>query len=390
MIASTQIRKPENWQDFEKLCKKLWGEIWNCPDTIKRNGRLGQHQNGVDIYGIPQGESQYFGIQCKGKDDYTNSTLTEKEIEEEIQKAKAFKPALKRFVFATTANKNVGIEEYVREKDIECRANGLFEVYLACWEDIVDLLEDNRNTFNWYINNCQYKDNTDINVTFKGQNEMTICPEYYRTIVKYEMVDCHKKSIISDYSLSMLGFINNIKDPNCLGKNNISNTQWCEIPVKIENIGATVIEDFKLYFRTKEEYVEKIDSGIEYMTDIRLSPSFRMEMNRRIDEEREVFESTESCNELVYIPNNSVLVQKDRRCFTFKIGLKYGVTEIPIFWDFKSRDYHKGGVLTIIVNPQIEERVRTQRVYNFDRKKQTEVIIEPKIVENNDKEVIPY
>ena len=77
MIASTQIRKPENWQDFEKLCKKLWGEIWNCPDTIKRNGRLGQSQKGVDIYGIPKGESQYSGIQCKGKDDYIISTLTE-------------------------------------------------------------------------------------------------------------------------------------------------------------------------------------------------------------------------------------------------------------------------------------------------------------------------
>ena len=73
MIAPTQIRKPENWQDFEKLCKKLWGEIWNCPDTIKRNGRLGQSQRGVDVYGIPKGESHYYGIQCKGKNDYTNS-----------------------------------------------------------------------------------------------------------------------------------------------------------------------------------------------------------------------------------------------------------------------------------------------------------------------------
>ena len=386
MIAPTQIRKPENWQDFEKLCKKLWGEIWNCPDTIKRNGRLGQSQNGVDIYGIPKGESQYSGIQCKGKDNYTNSSLTEKEIEHEIRKAEGFKPALKRFIFTTTANKDVGIEEYVREKDIESRAHGLFEVHLACWEDIVDLLEDNRNTFNWYINNCQYKDNTDVDVTFKGQHEMTIFPEYYRTTVKYEVADFQEWVILPKYPLPKIGIFNNLNNPYRIEQNSMSNsnTQWCEIPIKIENVGATVIEDFKLYFRTKEEYIDTIDPGVEYMTGIEYSSAFKMEMNRRIDEEREVFESADSCNELVYIPNNAVLVQKDRRFFTFKIGLKYGVTEIPIFWDFKSRDYHKSGELTINVNPQFEERVRIQKVNDSYETKQPEVLIEPKIVENND------
>ena len=386
MIAPTQIRKPENWQDFEKLCKKLWGEIWNCPDTIKRNGRLGQSQNGVDIYGIPKGESQYSGIQCKGKDNYTNSSLTEKEIEHEIRKAEGFKPALKRFIFTTTANKDVGIEEYVREKDIESRAHGLFEVHLACWEDIVDLLEDNRNTFNWYINNCQYKDNTDVDVTFKGQHEMTIFPEYYRTTVKYEVADFQEWVILPKYPLPKIGIFNKLNNPYRIEQNSMSNsnTQWCEIPIKIENVGATVIEDFKLYFRTKEEYIDTIDPGVEYMTGIEYSSAFKMEMNRRIDEEREVFESADSCNELVYIPNNAVLVQKDRRFFTFKIGLKYGVTEIPIFWDFKSRDYHKSGELTINVNPQFEERVRIQKVNDSYETKQPEVLIEPKIVENND------
>ena len=84
MIASSQLKKPENWQDFEKLCKKLWGEIWGCSDTIQRNGRLGQSQNGVDVYGLPKDEKAYYGIQCKGKDDYTNSQLTKEEIKPKI------------------------------------------------------------------------------------------------------------------------------------------------------------------------------------------------------------------------------------------------------------------------------------------------------------------
>lgn len=56
MKALKSLPKPQNWQDFETLCKKLWGEIWECHE-IKKNGRQGQVQNGVDVYGKPNGES---------------------------------------------------------------------------------------------------------------------------------------------------------------------------------------------------------------------------------------------------------------------------------------------------------------------------------------------
>ena len=49
MQAPKSLLKPQNWQDFETLCKKLWGEIWECRE-IKKNGRQGQAQNGVDVY----------------------------------------------------------------------------------------------------------------------------------------------------------------------------------------------------------------------------------------------------------------------------------------------------------------------------------------------------
>ncbi len=94
MKVAKSLRRPDNWQDFETLCKKLWGEIWNCPE-IKKNGRSGQNQNGVDIYGIPKGENEYYGIQCKGKDEYSNKQFSVDEINEEIDKAKTFTPTLK-------------------------------------------------------------------------------------------------------------------------------------------------------------------------------------------------------------------------------------------------------------------------------------------------------
>lgn len=87
MIAPTQLKKPSNWQDFEKLCKLLWGEIWTCEDTIKRHGRQGQNQHGVDVFSYVEKYGGYCGIQCKGKDDYTNAQLTEREIDAEIEKA---------------------------------------------------------------------------------------------------------------------------------------------------------------------------------------------------------------------------------------------------------------------------------------------------------------
>ena len=97
MEIQKTLRRPKNWQDFETLCQKLWGEIWNCPE-IKKNGRAGQTQNGVDVSGIPFGERDYYGIQCKGKDEYTNKQLTEDEITSEIEKAKLFLPPLKNFI----------------------------------------------------------------------------------------------------------------------------------------------------------------------------------------------------------------------------------------------------------------------------------------------------
>ena len=89
MIAPTKMKKPSNWQDFEKLCKLLWGEIWDCEDTIKQHGRQGQNQHGVDVYAYVEKYKGYCGIQCKGKDDYINAELTEGEIDAEIIKERA-------------------------------------------------------------------------------------------------------------------------------------------------------------------------------------------------------------------------------------------------------------------------------------------------------------
>lgn len=89
-------------------------------------------------------------------------------------------------IFATTANKNAQIETYVRGKDIECRSQGLFQIDIFSWEDIVDQLERYRETYNWYVNNCQFKDATNVKISFNGNEVTTIYPEFVKTTIRYE------------------------------------------------------------------------------------------------------------------------------------------------------------------------------------------------------------
>ena len=214
-------------------------------------------------------------------------------------------------------------------------------------------------------------------ITFNGREEIEIYPEYIRTTIYYELDRLNTSNLNNKYPFHIVGMLNDIN----LSYNLISNTdnkiQWCEIPIKIENTGTTVIEDYKLYFSTKKESVECISTGIEYLSDVFLD-SYRMEMNRRIDEDRELYESADSENELVYIPNDTILVQTDRRLFSFKIGLKYGVDMIPIYWNFKSRNYNKKGLLKILVIPRYEEKTETRSCSDL---RESEVLIEAKILE---------
>ncbi|MCM0236649.1 hypothetical protein J8L13_04365 [Bacteroides fragilis] len=382
MIAPTQIRKPENWQDFEKLCKKLWGEIWDCPDTIQRNGRAGQNQCGVDVYGLPKGMAFYYGIQCKGKDDYTNSKLTESEIDEEIKKALNFKPDLKRLIFATTANKDVKIEQYIREKNLNHISNGLFEVYLSSWEDIVDLLEAHRNTYNWYINNCQYKDASDIDVFFEWRKDITIHPQYIKNITTYQYKEPNPLFNLSEVNLKLMEsssydsfHFHDILNP----KSNVD-YRWCYFKVNIKNIGSTVIEDYVLKMIFDHKNTAKISDCFYYENNFMLSDAAKAQINTRKDSSREVFAGRDYWNVMEFIPKDKILVQGNHR--TFKIGIKPedGVEYIKVSWKVLSRDYNKQGELIINVTPRYEEKHNTVTVYDKSELKETMMEITPKIV----------
>lgn len=379
MIAQTQLKKPSNWQDFEKLCKLLWGEIWICEDSIKRHGRQGQNQHGVDVFSYVEKYRGYCGIQCKGKDDYANAQLTEAEIDAEIEKALGFEPELKLLVFATTANKDAKIERYIRKKDIENRVKGLFAVDIASWKDIVDQLERYRTTYNWYVNNCQFKDTTDVRVTFDGEEEITIHPEYIRTTIHYEYKDLtlleqtwrsRLKDLVSqNFDASIMSW----SRPSPIDK------RWCELNIRIENIGKTVIKTPKLVVFFKPDEIVEIDDDFYYCNAWGINEAAKAQINAGRDAKREVFQTYS--NQLEYRPKNSVFVQKDYREFHMSIIPADGIKTLSLIWKFLCEDYQKMGYLIINVEPKIEEQVKTIEVYDKSELKPDEVYIEAKIVE---------
>ncbi len=136
-----RIPPPTNWQELEALCCDLWRAIWKDPNT-QRNGRQGQPQHGVDIFGRPKPGNHWAGIQCKGKDNYTGQLLTEKEVEDEVDKAKFFQPELSQFIIATTGPKDTKIEKLARKITEKHTKNGLFSVHIWGWDDILLCLAD--------------------------------------------------------------------------------------------------------------------------------------------------------------------------------------------------------------------------------------------------------
>jgi hypothetical protein len=327
MEAKKQLRKPENWEDFESLCKKLWGEVWDCKE-IKKNGRKGQSQNGIDIYGIPNGEKSYFGIQCKGKDEYSHKQLSENEIDKEIELAKKFKPPLKKFYFVTTANKDSKIEEYIRVKDLENREHKLFEVHLFSWEDIVDLIDENKETHDWYLSLQKFKIKSDVLVSFQNneselKGSVPFCEKYTHFIQ-----GINPSQSIFDYTFYSPK--PNLESPLFRGENK----SYFRFRLKIKNTGSSPIENPKLIIFPKGDYVEVGDENIDTI----FIPQ-RTETDVEINVEQ---------GNIFITPHRNVLALEEEY-ITSKICFKPKLegASIDLNWKFISNNYKKQGVLKL-------------------------------------------
>ncbi len=118
---------------FESLCLHLWKEIWGDPEA-KKNGRSGQPQAGVDVFGRCGGRQM--GVQCKQKDRMLGSALTVRELDAEVAKALKFKPPLATFTVATSGPADAKVQERARVLTVDHEARGLFGVEIWSWTEI--------------------------------------------------------------------------------------------------------------------------------------------------------------------------------------------------------------------------------------------------------------
>jgi len=152
---------PKNWQDFESICHRLWTEIWNDLNAQK-NGRQGQAQHGVDIFGKPIYTSNYHGVQCKDKDNRLGSILTETELVKECNNAIDFKPSLSTFTLATTSQRDEGIQEFYRNLNEGKKFS--FDINVWSWDDIEAEIAYRPMILNHYYPNIGYPETNLMNI----------------------------------------------------------------------------------------------------------------------------------------------------------------------------------------------------------------------------------
>lgn len=156
-----EVPTPDYWQDFELLTLDICRIKWK-DDYAQRNGRQGQPQCGVDVYGYNKNINEKTGVQCKKRKNQSkgaevpSSSLTKNEIDAEIKAMSSFIPKLDRFIIATTAQRDSLLQTYVRELNSKSTS---IEITLWFWDDFVEILNENENLmYRYYSNVLKHRD----------------------------------------------------------------------------------------------------------------------------------------------------------------------------------------------------------------------------------------
>ncbi len=104
--------------------------LWSDPNA-QRNGRRGQRQFGVDIFGSV--DALPVGAQAKNMD-----RVSEAIILDEVAQASQFKPKVTQYHIAIAGSRDARIQQFVRTLSLERKRLGLFPLYIHFFDNIVD------------------------------------------------------------------------------------------------------------------------------------------------------------------------------------------------------------------------------------------------------------
>ncbi len=299
-------------------------------------------------------KKDFMGIQCKGKNEYNNNQFTKKEIDFEIDKAKTFEPKLKKFYFATTAQNDSKIQAYVRTKNIEHINKELFEVHLFSWETIVDLIDENKQTHDWYVKNQNFKSKKSVKLTFQNdEEEIVVNPKFIKTTTVFKQEsNMHNPSSNKD----IYGFRKYQKmiEVASLGVmyNNQVNLSFSKFYLKVHNTGNDPIEEYKVSFKLEGDIQELKDDnelgGLQLISKyIPNTYLWSDSMSGKITPKKSILVGEDSLSsEDIYIkpfPKESEIILK---------------------WKLISKDFKDEGILTIKVIPDLQIKTNEIHVNN--------------------------
>ena len=134
--ATANLPTPKDWGEFEEICADLFSNEWGDRNAA-RNGRQGQRQNGVDIYGSPS-TGGLAGVQCKGKRGSwpPKQQITTTQIDREVAKAKSFTPPLTEFTIAVATPDDASLQQHARTITERHKKEGLFSVHILGWGEL--------------------------------------------------------------------------------------------------------------------------------------------------------------------------------------------------------------------------------------------------------------
>lgn len=142
-LSAYHLPAPADWQAFERFARDLFSAHWSDP-RAQANGRSGQAQSGVDVFGINARTGKPEGVQCKGKDARYAHSVEVEELRAEVQKALTFTPPLSHYYLVTSGVADVNVQAEARRISEAHKKAGLFGVDVYSWEQLLALLQDHR------------------------------------------------------------------------------------------------------------------------------------------------------------------------------------------------------------------------------------------------------
>lgn len=167
---------PRDWQIFQNLIGDI-ARIKYEENSVQEYGRLGQSQNGVDIYAVDSFENR-IGLQCK---ETKNSEIKEKDIRDECDKAIHFIPQLNYFIICTTLKTDAKIQEFINQ--INAAKKYKFKVQIQFWESInLEINKSSKLLFSLYDDFAQKFEQTDavrhLNALSAAFNRPAFCDDF--------------------------------------------------------------------------------------------------------------------------------------------------------------------------------------------------------------------